>query len=228
MGVLAHVFEAAGIATVGISLVRQQAETVKAPRLLHCQFPLGRPLGRPNDPTFQHDVLRRAFALLERTDVPVLVDHPVTIDDEAAQPLACPLPPVFDLDVPAPVAEVRGLRAAYDRQLATSGRTLLGRVAEADGIEALVERFVRIADGATLSSVGLDEHGVVAASQDVRAYFEEAALAMSGDVPAARRAETWFYATTATGALLKRARDALVAQGVPQGVAMYLLPATQR
>ncbi len=69
MGVLAHILEAAGLATVGLSLVRGQAETVRAPRMLHCQFPLGRPLGRPNDPAFQHDVLRRALALLDRTDV---------------------------------------------------------------------------------------------------------------------------------------------------------------
>ena len=228
MGVLAHVLEAAGIATVGISLVRQQAETVRAPRMLHCQFPLGRPLGRPNDPELQHDVLRRAFALLERTDVPVLVDHPLTIDDAADQPLACPLPPVSDPALPPPVAEVRGLRAAYDRQLATSGRTLLGRVAGVDGIEALVARFAQLAAGASLDDAGLDEHTVVAASQDNRAYFEEAALGLSGHVPAARQAESWFYGTTATGALLKAARDALAAQGVPQVVTMYLLPATQR
>jgi hypothetical protein len=228
VGVLAHVLESAGIATVGLSLVRQQAESVRAPRMLHCQFPLGRPLGRPNDPEFQHDVLRRAFALLERTDVPVLVDHPVTIDDAADQPLACPLPPAADPTLSPPLAEVRGLRAAYDRQFATSGRTLLGRVAGADGIESLVARFAQLATGASLADAGFDEHTVVAASQDIRAYFEEAALGLSGHVPAARQAESWFYGSTATGALCKAVRDALVAQGLPQVVTMYLLPATQR
>ena len=65
MSVLAHVFEAAGIATVVLSSIRPMCEKVSPPRALHCEFPLGRPLGRPNDPEFQHDVLARAFALLE-------------------------------------------------------------------------------------------------------------------------------------------------------------------
>ena len=65
MSVLAHVLERAGLATVGISIVRRQAENARPPRILHCEFPLGRPLGRPNDPTFQRDVLTRAFDLLE-------------------------------------------------------------------------------------------------------------------------------------------------------------------
>ena len=46
---LSHVFEKAGLATVGISLVRGQAETVKPPRILNVNFPLGRPLGKPDD-----------------------------------------------------------------------------------------------------------------------------------------------------------------------------------
>ena len=39
MSVLSHVFEKAGLATVGISLVRGQAETVKPPRILNVNFP---------------------------------------------------------------------------------------------------------------------------------------------------------------------------------------------
>jgi hypothetical protein len=64
--------------------------------MLHCDFPLGRPLGRPlgwplgrpHDADFQHEVLAAAFGLLERTDVPVLEDFPVTITDEADTPLS--------------------------------------------------------------------------------------------------------------------------------------------
>jgi hypothetical protein len=227
VGVLAHVFEAAGLATVGLSLVRGQAERVRAPRMLHCQFPLGRPLGRPCDPDFQHDVLRRALALLSRTDVPVLVDHPEVIDDEAEQPAACPLPARFDGDVAPAVSEVRGLRAAYDRQLARTGRSLVGRVGDADDIEELVARFVSIAQGAAYVDVGFDDHTVLAASQDIRAYYEEAALALLDHVPAARQAESWFYQSTATGAVLRAARDALKAADAPGLVTGYLLPATQ-
>jgi hypothetical protein len=227
VGVLAHVFEAAGLATVGLSLVRGQAERVRAPRMLHCQFPLGRPLGRPGDPDFQHDVLRRALSLLSRTDVPVLVDHPAVIEDEADMPAACPLPPRFDADAHPAVTEARGLRAAYDRQIARTGRTLVGRVGDADSIEHLVRKFVRIAEGALHTDVGFDDHSVLAASQDIRAYYEEAALALVDHVPAARQTESWFYRSTVTGEVLRAARDALRAADAPGLVTGYLLPATQ-
>lgn len=224
---LSHVLEAAGLATVGISLVRGQAETVRAPRMLHCQFPLGRPLGKPDDPAFQHDVLRRAFALLERTDVPVLVDHPDVIDDQTDEPLACTLPPRFDPAIPAAVDEVTGLRPAYDRQLQRSGRTLVGRIGGADDIGDLVARFLRVADGAQLDEVGLGGPAAIAAAQDVRAYYEEAALALAEHTPAARQAESWFYTGTATGRLLASVRARLEADGVDRNLWYYLMPASQ-
>ncbi len=228
MGVLAHVFEAAGIATVGLSLVRRQAENVRAPRMLHCQFPLGRPLGVPGDTEFQHDVLARAFALLSRTDVPVLVDHPDTIVDDTDNPASCPLPPRFDASLAPAVDEARGLRQAYERQLTASGRTLVGRVTDADGIGELVARFIRLRDGATLNEVGFDNHSAVAASQDIRAYYEEAALALLDSVPGARQAESWFYRCTAAGAVVKAARDALKAAGADGTVWVFLAPGSQR
>lgn len=195
--------------------------------MLHCQFPLGRPLGRPGDAEFQHDVLRRAFALLARTDVPVLVDHPDIIDDQADAPVACPLPPRFDHGAAPAVNEARGLRAAYDRQLARSGRTLVGRVSDADGIAELIAKFVSIAEGTSLADTGLDDHTVLAASQDIRAYYEEAALALVDHVPGARQAESWFYRSTDTGALIRAVRDALNSAGASGTVTGYLLPATQ-
>ena len=224
---LAHVFEAAGIATVALSLVREQAEAVRAPRTLHCEFPFGRPLGAPGAVELQLDVLRRALALVARTDSPVLEVHPVTIEDRAEEPLACPIPPRFDATAPPAVAEARGLRAAYERQRAASGRTFVGRVTDADGVPDLVARFVRIAAGASLAEVGFDEHQVIAASQDVRAYYEEAALGLVDHVPAARQVESWLYGSTETGAVLRSARDALREAGVGPLVQGYLMPATQ-
>jgi hypothetical protein len=49
---LAHVFEAAGIATIALGSVRKQIESTAPPRGLWCDFPLGRPLGRPGDAAF--------------------------------------------------------------------------------------------------------------------------------------------------------------------------------
>ena len=68
MGTLASVLEDAGLATVALSIIRGQVETTRPPRALHCEFPLGRPLGRPGDPALQRRVIDAAFALLDQTD----------------------------------------------------------------------------------------------------------------------------------------------------------------
>ena len=48
--VLAHVLEAHGIATVALVPLGRVAERMQPPRTLVCEFPLGRPLGRPARP----------------------------------------------------------------------------------------------------------------------------------------------------------------------------------
>jgi D-proline reductase (dithiol) PrdB len=228
VGVLARVLEAAGLATTAISLVRGQAAKSKAPRFLHCEFPLGRPLGKPADAAFQTDVLRRAFALLERTDVPVLVDHPDVIADESGQPASCVIPPRHDPALHPAVDEALALLPAYRRQVAAAdGRTAVGRVVPPDRIGELVEAFVAIADGASLDDVGLDADGVRAAGQDVRAYYEEAGLALSDHVPAARQIETWFYQDTRTGSIVRRAVAQLEQAGVDRTTWYYTMPGTQ-
>ena len=63
MSALAHFIERAGVATVCISLVREQTEKVNPPRALWVPFPLGRPVGVPGDADFQKAVMRAAFAM---------------------------------------------------------------------------------------------------------------------------------------------------------------------
>src|SRR5258708_25479843 len=102
---LGHVLEAEGLSSIALWLVRGQIEHTHPPRALHCEFPLGRPLGRPSDPAVQHRVLRAAFALLERPAGPVLEDFPEAIVDEADQPLTFPLPPRHAPSVPPAAAQ---------------------------------------------------------------------------------------------------------------------------
>lgn len=109
-------------------------------------FPLGRPLGKPGDPEFQRRVLDHALSLLE-AEGPVLDRFPEEIEDEGDVPLACPIPPRHDEGLHPAVDEARALRSAYDRAVSETGRTLVGRVTDADGIPAAVEAFVRIAEG---------------------------------------------------------------------------------
>lgn len=229
MGVLARVLEEAGIATVGLSLVRRQAENIKAPRFLHCEFPLGRPLGKPKDAAFQTDVIRRAFALLDRTDVPVLEDHPQTIEDQTEQPASCTLPPSHDPDAHGAVDEALGLRPAYNRQLeAVQGRTAMGRVGGPDDVAQLIEQMVMLAENGDLAQVGFDVLTVRAAAQDIRAYYEEAGLALSDHVPGARQIESWFYTQTKTGPILKAVSNSLKAAGEERETWYYMLPGSQQ
>ena len=208
--------------------------------MLHCDFPLGRPLGKPNDIEFQTDVIRRALALLDRTDAPILEDHPVTIDDEAEAPASCSLPPRHDPDVHAAIDEVRGLRNAYGRSVEQFGRTAVGRLLgdhDADpatvpeGIVELVEKIIEIENGASLDDVDLAEGRLIAAGQDIRAYYEEAGLQLAPNTGAgtgARQLESWFYSGTETGRLMRRAQQVMKADETSDTFQwQYMLPRTQ-
>ena len=216
----------AGLATVALAGVRGQAEAARAPRSLYGAFPLGRPLGKPNDPEFQKAVLAAAFALLDRRSGPVLEDFPgEPILDEVDEVLSCPLPPYSDPSLPRAVDEAVGLRAAYSRNLAATGRTGVVRTGDADGIRSVVETFLALAGGATAESLSVDAAWLSGASMDLRAYYEEAALALADHVPAARQTEIWFFDHTAAGAALRNAQAALKAADAPKGQWMGLVPA---
>ena len=224
MSVLAHVFEAAGIATVTLSSVREMAVATAPPRALHCEFPLGRPLGRPLDPEFQHDVLSRAFALLDEPSGPVLVDHPVGIEAET-ESVACALPPRFDPSLPASVDEARGLRKAYDRALAKRGVTSVGRVTDADGIPTALDMLHRIANGEDWATVGLPGGNTTAVCHDIRTYYEEAALELvDGPLPGGRALEDWFFDETEAGATVLAARIAIRDAGAKFPIWFYMTP----
>jgi hypothetical protein len=64
--------EREGIATVSISLLREVVSVIRPPRALFVPFPMGYPLGAPNDAGLQHRVIAAALRLLERNDVPIL------------------------------------------------------------------------------------------------------------------------------------------------------------
>jgi len=223
--VLAHVFEAAGLATVALISVRGVAERLPPPRGLYGEFPLGRPLGKPGDAAFQHDVLRRAFALLERACGPVLEDYPEVVESNDT-PLACALPPRHDASLPAAVDEARALRAAYDRTLAARGVTSVGRAIDADAVPDALDALHRIAEGAAWPEAGLAADPVSIA-HDIRSYYEEAAIALTDAPPAGGQTEAWFYEQTAGGRTLLKARAAMQAAGAPFPLWFYMARATR-
>lgn len=72
VGLIQRAIEYAGITTVSISLLREITEKIKPPRALFVPYPLGHPLGEPNDSELQTRIIHTAFALLSRTDTPIL------------------------------------------------------------------------------------------------------------------------------------------------------------
>ncbi len=223
MCTLAHVFEAAGLATVVLSSIRPVAEKVAPPRALHCEFPLGRPLGKPQDAEYQHRVLADAFALLERPAGPVLEDFAETIESAGEEPLACALPPRFDADLPAAVDEAKGLRPAYDRAVKATGRTSVGRSIQADAVPDAVGAFVRIAEGTPWAEAGLPSLPMAVAA-DIRAYYEELAVELADAPPGAWAAERWFYDQTEAGQAILKARRAMKEAEAPFPLWFYMAP----
>lgn len=72
VGLIQRFIEYAGITTVSISLLREITEKIRPPRALFVPFPLGYPLGEPGNPQLQSRIMRVAFSLLARNNVPVL------------------------------------------------------------------------------------------------------------------------------------------------------------
>ncbi len=135
MSVLAHYFESEGLATVLVGFVREHIETIGPPRALWVDFPMGRPLGKPDDPAYQKKVIRAAFELFDRPSGPVLEDFPEVIPVKNGR-LGYALPPgrVLAADDLGDVgellaeveAEIAALRSAWEAAVAARGRTTVG------------------------------------------------------------------------------------------------------
>lgn len=206
-----------------ISLVRGTVERLRPPRALHCEFPLGRPLGRPDDAAFQRRVLDAAFGTLARSAGPVLEVFPEQISDEGDVPVSCAVPPRLSGGGSPAAEEALAYRAAYDRQLARSHRTLLGRAVGPDDLPSTVGKLVAVVGGASWEAAGLPATPADVA-MDVRAYYEEAGLALSSAAPAARSVEAWFFRQTLTGRLLLDVQSALRERGEPRDVWLGVAP----
>ncbi|MGY9072518.1 MAG: hypothetical protein ACKVHU_06190 [Acidimicrobiales bacterium] len=223
MSTLAHVFEAAGIATIALGSIKDQIVGTAPPRGLWCDFPLGRPLGKPAEPEFQHRVLAHAFSLLDATE-PVFEEFGEIIADEGTEVMACTLPPRHDPNAHPAIDEARGLRPAYDRAVEKYGNRIgAGRVVEVDKIADAIEAFIRVTEGTGWKEAGVP--GIPArVSQDIRGYYEMAALGLSDHAPSAWAGTRWFFDETEGGKLILAARQAMADAGVKQPIWFYMAP----
>ncbi len=161
--------------------------------------------------------------MLARTE-PGVEDFAEPVVDEGAEILVCSLPPRYDPDAHPAVDEARGLRAAYDRAVATHGnRTGTGRMVGAEDIPEAIEAFARIASGTPWKEAGIP--GIPArVAQDIRGYYETAALAIVDHTPAAWASTRWFRDSTQAGQTIRAAQQAMEAAGVRRDLWSYLMP----
>lgn len=71
MGLIQSVVEKRGIATASVSLLSEVTARLAPPRVLEVPFPMGYPLGRPDDASLQRAILLEMLAMLSE-EVPVV------------------------------------------------------------------------------------------------------------------------------------------------------------
>jgi hypothetical protein len=222
---LAHIFEAAGLSTVVLTPMKDIAERMKVPRALYTAFPVGRPLGKPRDKTFQSEVLKAAFCLLEAPEGPIISEFPEKISSENAEPLLCSLPPRVNTNVHPAVDEAQAFKAAYDRALRKTKRTSVGMQIVAEEVPEGIEKFLKIVEGTDWSAVGFSAESIYGTAKDIRSYYEEICCELAEGEIGAWATEEWFYDSTAAGQVILQARRTMRDKDVAHSIWFGLAPA---
>ena len=215
MGGLAHYIEEAGVATTQISLVRIHTEAMKPPRALWVPFELGRPFGPPDNAEFQKRALHAALKLLEAESGPVLEfyseDAPATQGEQEGWtcPINISLPEKklegADAIQAALSSEVAQLATWYDRALEKrGGRTTVG----VSGLK--IDQIVKMLSDLFRDDVPpspSEEHSLTDAvklgTEDLKAFYTEAASAQPGDASGTQLVDWYWGETTAGETVLK-------------------------
>lgn len=219
---LARTFEARGLTTLSISLVRRHTEMLRPPRALYVPFPFGMPLGHPGDTAQQHRVLDALFGLLDRTP-PVLRDLTgEAADDEPMSPAQASVLGVHagsgtSLDL---AGEVSRLRHYQQRWLDRTGRTSVGLTGvPVQRFRGLVRFLEAVAAGerpdprerpADVTWAYFVRYAV----DDLKALYVEARFVMRPD-DTSDDVQRWLWTDTALGPVVVRVREQLAASDDP-------------
>lgn len=241
MCALSHYIErGGGVATTGISLIREHAEGMRPPRSLWVPFPLGLPLGAPNDAAFQTEVVNAALGLLESATEQTIADFdrdapPPAGTEQWACPVALAAPePADDADalLQKLTGEIRALQPWHDEWRSSRGRTSVGGSGVgADGIEQMAALIARNAFADHDAGGGWAHPMPVRlkyVADDMRAWYFEAASAKPGSAPDDAALNRWLFGETTLGEALQlvverlsasddRARKGAVASVIPGG-----------
>ena len=220
MCVLGRVFEAAGLSTVGLTMVREHADKVKPPRALCVPFPFGFALGKPNDSQLQHRVIAAALDLLQQPCGPVLVDLP---EEEGTAPLlqASAVARRDGTTEKSAADEVTALRAFYERWLEEhDGRTAVGLCGVPQrrwrGVIRFLEAYARGEE------VDLQERPAGVSQpqfirycvDDLKAFYYEARMMQRPDA-SETDLHAWFWGDTAAGRLMASVAQRMTATEDP-------------
>jgi hypothetical protein len=223
-------------------LIREHTEKILPSRSLWVPFELGRPLGAPNDPEFQLDVLRSLLNLFTEESGPVIRDYPhdSPVASTADQAWSCviPLPPLEQELTPAAALkqslqlEVGSLTPWYSESLSRSGRTTFGLSGlDATSMPEVAGYLADLASGEkTEYPDGFDTslpNAVRYLFDDVKAFYMEAASEQPGSPPpGGDRMWEWFFYETRMGQVFYDVRDRTMAdhnakieanRGIPPG-----------
>ena len=223
MSVLSRVFEAAGLTTVAMALVREHAERTRPPRALWVPFYFGYTMGKPDDPTFQHKVLAAALDTLRADAGPVLADYP---DD--AGPIGLPQASEVSTDgngngsderrALTAADELTALRSYYERWIEQRGRSAVGLTGVPQrrfrGIVRFLEAYAEN-DAADFDDRPDDvtvPQFVRYCADDLKAFCYEARM---NQRPSDTETDIhrWFWGETAVGALIASISERLNATG---------------
>jgi hypothetical protein len=191
-------------------------------------FELGRPLGAPNEPEFQTDVLRALLGLFERASGPIIEDYPhespVTAESDQAWSCALPLPPLPEASTPAEalkqslLQEVGSLSPWYEESVRRMQRSTFGLSGlTADDMPTIATYLADVAAGEPSEPPSRLSDPMPTAirylAEDVKAYYMEAANQQPGaSPPGGSRMWTWFYRETRMGQVMYDLRDRLAAE----------------
>ena len=212
--------------TTGISLVRENTVSMQPPRALWVSFPLGRPLGKPNDVAFQHRVIDAALELLNEESGPVLTDYPEDAPNaEVGDAPSCPVSFVkhdsnTDTWESALHAEVQSLTAWHDLgRRRRNGRTVVG----VSGF-SMLENTAKL--GALLDQKALPVTELTwfkGAIEDAKVFYLEALSAQPGAYHH-DQLEKIFWTETTMGAAILSFNDLFAAHSELSFITRIIVP----
>jgi hypothetical protein len=214
--VLSRAFEAAGLPTTSIVLLKEHAQRTKPPRALFVPFPYGYALGKPDDPEFQHKVLSAALELFQATEVPVLAEFPENGD---APVLLIHASSVRNIAAADPADELTTMRRYYEQWVEEHrGRTAVGNSGipprRFRGLVRFLQAYLK-GQPYDYNEKPVDVPQVVflrQAADDLKAFMLEARMQQRPD-DRDNALQQWFWEETSLGSLLARLAQKLKDEG---------------